>query len=149
MNEHSFCIVWNVPDVSLIINAVMCKVIMLCIRMHINTHLYVLRNMSTYCYILFANPQHNTPFKILLKPKYSLANQSIHVYLTMHPHLNGKYRYASIYRCLTLKPRIGRLFCSSEVHGYKVLYLSHQTTDSDEWTFFLPHLKCTRLFIYV
>ena len=49
------------------------------------------------------------------------------------------------YRRLSLKPRTGRLLGSSEVQVHKALYLSHYTTDSDEWTFFLHDYKWTRL----
>ena len=63
----------------------------------------------------------------------------------MYDHLNLKVPYASIYRRLSLKTQTGRHFGSGEVQVHKALYLGQNTTDSDEWTFFLHDLKCTRL----
>ena len=74
MNEHSFCTIWNVPDGSIVINAIMCKVMTLLFQVHINTRLYIFRNKRTYCYILFSKSQHNTPSKFLLTPKISHEN---------------------------------------------------------------------------
>ena len=56
MNEHSFCTILNVPDGSITITAIMCKVMTLLFHMHINTSLYIFRNKRTYCYILFSRP---------------------------------------------------------------------------------------------
>ena len=50
----------------------------------------------------------------------------------MYDHLNLKVQYAPIYRRLSLKPRTGRLFCSSELQVHEALYLGHYKTDSDE-----------------
>ena len=78
-NEHSFCTIWNVPDGSIVNNAIMCKVLTLLFHVHINTSLYIFRNKRTYCYILFSKPQRNTPFKLLLILKDSHDNcLSIH-----------------------------------------------------------------------
>ena len=63
----------------------------------------------------------------------------------MYDHLHLKVPYAPIYRSLSLKTQTGRLFGSGEVQVHKALYLGQNTTDSDEWTFFLHDLKCTRL----
>ena len=79
MNEHSFYTIWNVPDRSVAINAIMCKVMTLLFHMHINRRLYIFRKKRTYCYILFSKPQRNTPFKLLLTPKDSHEN-----YLSTH-----------------------------------------------------------------
>ena len=74
MNEHSFCTIWNVPDVSIVNNAIMCKVLTLLLQVHINMRLYIFRNKRTNCYILFSKPQRNTPSKLLLTPTDSHDN---------------------------------------------------------------------------
>ena len=80
VNEHSFCTIWNVPDGSIDIIAIMCKVMMLLFHMHINKRLYIFRNKRTYCYILFFWRQHITSFKLLLTPNDSHVNYlSIHI----------------------------------------------------------------------
>ena len=80
MNEHSFCTILNVPDGSIIITAIMCKVMTLLFHMHINSRLYIFRSKRTYCYILFSKPQRNTSFKLFLTPKDSHENYlSIHI----------------------------------------------------------------------
>ena len=45
----------------------------------------------------------------------------------MYNHSHLKVTYAPIYRCLRLKPRNGRLFCSGAVQVHKALYLGHYT----------------------
>ena len=86
-NGHSFCTIWNVPDGSIVNNAIMCKVLMLLFQVHINTRLYNFRNKPTYCYILFSKRQRNTPFNLLLSPKISHDNYlSIHI-LKLTPNL--------------------------------------------------------------
>ena len=80
INEHYFCTILNVPDGSITINAIMCKVMTLLFHMHINARLYIFRNKRTYCYILFSKPQCSTSFKQLLTPKDSHENYlSIHI----------------------------------------------------------------------
>ena len=66
MNEHSFCTNWNVPDGSIVNNAIMCKVLTLLFQLHINARLYIFGNKRTYCYILFSKPRRNPPFKLFL-----------------------------------------------------------------------------------
>ena len=78
-NKHSFCTIWNVPDGSIVNNAIMCKVLTWLFQVHINMYLYIFRNKRTYCYILFSKPQRNTSFKLLLIPKDSHDN-----YLSIH-----------------------------------------------------------------
>ena len=46
VNEHSFRTISNVPDGSLAIIAIMCKVMMLLFHMHINTRLYIFSEIS-------------------------------------------------------------------------------------------------------
>ena len=46
VNEHSFCTISNVPDGSIAIIAIMCKVMMLLFHMHINTRLYIFSEIS-------------------------------------------------------------------------------------------------------
>ena len=69
MDEHSFGTILNVPDGSIAIITIMCKVMMLLFHMYINTRLYIFQNRRTYCYILFSKPQCSTSFKLLLTPK--------------------------------------------------------------------------------
>ena len=74
MNENSFCTIWNAPDCSIVINAIVCKVMTLLFHMHINTRLYIFGNKRAYCYILFSKRQRNLTFKILLTPNDSHDN---------------------------------------------------------------------------
>ena len=46
VNEHSFCTISNVPDGSIAIIAIMCKLMMLLFHMHINTRLYIFSEIS-------------------------------------------------------------------------------------------------------
>ena len=144
MNEHSFCTILNVPDGSVTITAIMCKVMTLLFHMHINTRLYIFRKKRTYCYILFSNRSVALPSNNFWHQK--IAMKMIYPYISiMYDDLNLKVPYAPIYRRLSLKTQTGWLFGSGEVEVLKALYLSQYTTDSDEWTFFLHDLKCTRL----
>ena len=79
VNEHSFCTISNVPDGSIAIIAIMCKVMMLLFHMHINMRLYIFQNKRTYCYILFSKRQHTTSFTLLMT-----SNDSHENYLSIH-----------------------------------------------------------------
>ena len=48
VNEHSFCTISNVPNGSIAIIAIMCKVMMLSFHMHINAHLYIFSEISEF-----------------------------------------------------------------------------------------------------
>ena len=143
INEHSFCTIWNVPDGSVVINAIMCKVMTLLFHMHIKTRLYIFQNKRTHCYTLFSKPKRNTPFNFF-DSKRQPFKLSIHTYLKMYDHSNLKVPYAPIYRRLSLKHQTGCLFFCNEVQVHQALYLGHYTTDSDVLTFFLHDLKWTR-----
>ena len=144
MNEHSFCTIWNVTDGSIVNNAIMCKVLTLLFKMHIDTRLYIFLNKRTYCYILFSKPQPNTPFKLLLIPTDNHENfVSIHTSKCMIIQIWRSHMHQYIDVSVS-NTEHGRLFSSSEVHVHKALYLGHFTTDSDECTLFLHDLKCTR-----
>ena len=148
MNEHSFCTIWNVPDGSITITAIMCKVMTLLFHMHINSRLYIFRSKRTYCYILFSKPQRNTSFKLFLTPKDSHENYlSIHISKCMIIYIwrSHMHQYIDVWLSNPEPAASVKVRGRSEVQVHKALYLGHYTTDSGEWTFFLHNFKCARL----
>ena len=91
-----------------------------------------------FYFIAFKNIRDGSIVSFIIMCKVSML--LIHMYIKTGLHINGKFPYAPIYRRLTLNPRTGRYFCSSGVQVYKALYLSHQTTGSNEWTLFFVAL---------
>ena len=122
MNEHSFCTIWNVPDASIVINAIMCNVMTLLFHMHINTRLYILRNKRTYCCILFSKPQRNTSFKLFLTPNNSHEN-----YLSTH-----------ISKCMIIH------IWSSHMHQYIDVWVSNPEPTASS---VVVRYKCIKLYI--